>query len=66
MWGGSHEGTGGRKTVKTSRVKVTEMGVIRCIQEVRRLPERRGKGSEERRSEMFWGGVRVVMWEWIP
>ncbi len=38
------------------------MGVIRCIQEVRHLSERRGKGSwtEESRREMRWVGVGVV------
>jgi hypothetical protein len=60
---GSHKGTGGGKTMKTSRAKVTEIGVIRRIHEVRRLPERRGKGSEDRRREIRWGGVKVGMWE---
>jgi hypothetical protein len=46
---------------RTSRVKATERGVIRRNQEVWSLPERRGKGSEERRREMCWGGVRVTI-----
>jgi hypothetical protein len=42
--------------MKTSRTKVMEMGVIRFIQDVRQLPERRGKGYEERRRKMCRGG----------
>ncbi len=49
-------GMGGEKTRRTSKTKVTESGVICRNQEVRCLPERRGKGSEERRREMIWGG----------
>ena len=45
-------GTEGGKTTRTSREKATERGVIRRSQEARGVvPERRGKGSEERRRE---------------
>ncbi len=56
-------GTGGGKMKRKSRVKVTERGVIRRNQEVWCLPERRGKGSEERRREIRWEGVRVTIWD---
>ncbi len=59
-------GTEGGKTRRTSRVKTTERGLIRRIQEARCLPERRGKGSEERRREMCCEGVRVRIWDWRP
>ena len=49
---------------RTSRAKATERGVIRRSQEARCLPERRGKGSEERRREMRCEGVRVTIWDW--
>ncbi len=46
-WG--EEITRGDKDERTARV--TESGVMCRIQEVRDLPERRGKGSEERMRE---------------
>jgi len=46
-WWDNHVGMGRDKTTRTSRAKGTERGVIRLIQEVWYLLERRGKGSEE-------------------
>jgi hypothetical protein len=59
-------GTEGGKTRRTSRTKTTERGVIRRSQEAWCLPERRGKGSEERRREIRCEGVRVTIWDWRP
>ncbi len=41
----------------------TERGLIWVIQVVWHFPERRGKGSEERRREIRWRGVKIWRWE---
>ena len=60
---GQSGGDGGREDVEDVKGEGDGDGVIRCIQVVRRLPERRGKGSEESRREIRLGGVRVSMWD---